>query len=71
MNDLNLIDPTVFQFNKTALANILLYVESKKSTSENSKILQNTVKYIIGTKRFDESHLHARFILYIYIERDR
>ena len=72
MNDLNLIDPTISQLNETALANILLYGDSKKSTSENREILQSTIKYIFATKRFDESlfsksHLHARFILYIYI----
>ena len=42
MNDLNLIDstiPTISQLNETALANILLYSDSKKSTPENSKIL--------------------------------
>ena len=55
MNDLHLIDPTISRLNKTALANILLYGDSKKSTSENSKILQSTIKYIIATKRFDES----------------
>ena len=55
MNDPNLIDPTISQLNETALANILLYGDSKKSTSENSKILQRTIKYIIATKRFDES----------------
>ena len=50
MNDPNLIDPTISQLNETALANILLYGDSKKSTSENSKILQSTIKYIITTK---------------------
>ena len=55
MNDLNLIDATISQLNETALANILLYSNSKKSTSENSKILQSTIKYTIVTKRFDES----------------
>ena len=30
MNDLNLIDPTISQLNETALANILLYGDSKK-----------------------------------------
>ena len=55
MNDLNLIDSTIFQLNETALANILLYCDSKKSTSENSKILQSAIKNIFATKRFDES----------------
>ena len=55
MNELNLIDHTISQLNETALADILLYGDSKKSTSENSKILQSTIKYIIVTKRFDES----------------
>ena len=55
MNDLNLIDPTISQLNETALANILLYGDSKKSTSENSKISQSTIRYIIATKRFDDS----------------
>ena len=55
MNDLNLIEPTISQLNETALANILLYGDSKKSTSENSKILQSTIRYIIATKRFDDA----------------
>ena len=55
INDLNLIDPTISQLNETALANIFSYVDSKKSTSENSKILQSTIRYIIATKRFDDS----------------
>ena len=55
MNDQNLIDPTISQLNETALANILLYGDSQKSTSENSNILQSTIKYIFATKRFDES----------------
>ena len=46
MNDHNRIDPTLSQLNEAALANILLYVDSKKSTSENSKILQSTIKCI-------------------------
>ena len=57
MNDLNLIDPTVSELNETALANILLYGDSRKSTSKNSKILQCTIKYIFTTKRSDESLL--------------
>ena len=44
VKDLNLIDPTIFQLNEVALGNILLYSRSKKSTSQNSKILQSTVK---------------------------
>ena len=55
MNDLNLIHPTISQLNVTAFANILLYDDSKKSTSENGNILQNTTKYIIATKRLNES----------------
>ena len=55
MNDLNLIDPTISQLNDTALANILLCSDSKKSTLENSKILQSTIRYIFATKRFDDS----------------
>ena len=55
MNDLNLSDPTISQLNESALANILLDDDSKKSASENSKILQGTIKYIFATKRFDES----------------
>ena len=55
MNDLNLIDSFISQLNETALANILLYGDSKKSTSENSKSLQSTIRYIIATKRFDDS----------------
>ena len=55
MNDLNLIDPTISQLNESALSNILLYGDSKKSASENSKILQSTIRHIFATKRFDES----------------
>ena len=55
MNDLDLIDPTISQLNETAFANILLYGDSKKSTSENSKILQSTIRYIFATKQFDGS----------------
>ena len=50
MNDLNLINPTISQLNETALANTLLYSDSKKSASENSEILQSTIRYIIATK---------------------
>ena len=57
MNDLNLIDPTVSELNETALANILLCGDSRKSTSKNSKILKCTSKYIFTTKRSDESLL--------------
>ena len=53
MNDLS--DPTISQLNETALANILLYGDSKKSTSDNSKILQKTIKYIFVIKQFVES----------------
>ena len=37
INNLNLIDPSISQLNETALANILLYGDFKKSTSQNSK----------------------------------
>ena len=43
MNGVNLFDPTNSQLNETALTNIHLYGDSKKSTSENSKILQSTI----------------------------
>ena len=46
VKDFNLIDPIISQLNEAALGNILLYGDSKKSTSQNSKILQSTVKYI-------------------------
>ena len=56
MNDLlYLIDPTISQLNKTALANILLYGDSKKSTSENSKNFAEYYQIYICKKRFDES----------------
>ena len=51
------------------------YFDSKKSTSENSKILQSTTKYIFATKWFDESHnhtsnghtyMHALYYIYVY-----
>ena len=47
--------PTISQVNETALANVLLYGDSKKSSSENSKILQSIIKYKFATKRFDVS----------------
>ena len=56
MNDLNLIDPTISRLNETALANILLCGDSKKSTLEKRKNLQRPIKYIIATKH-----------IYIYI----
>ena len=62
----NLIGPTISQLNESALANILLYDDSKKSASESSKILQSTIKYIFATKRLECSYLNARFILYLH-----
>ena len=47
MNDLILTDPSISKLNETALANVLLYSDSKKSTSQNS-----TIKYVFATKRF-------------------
>ena len=69
MNDFNLIDPTISRLNETALANILLYSDSKKSASENSKILQSTIKYIIATKRFDDhfSKRHTSILTACYM----
>ena len=55
MNDFNLIDPTISRSKQAALVNILLYRDSKKSTPENSKLFQSTIKYITTAKRFDES----------------
>ena len=55
INDLNLIDPSISQFNETTLANIQIYDDSKNSISQNSKILQGTIKYIFATKQFDKS----------------
>ena len=55
MNDLYLIGPSISRLNETALANILLYGDWTKSTSENSKILQSAINYIITIKHFDES----------------
>ena len=49
-NDLNLIDRTISQLNESALANILLYSDSKKITSQYSKLLLSSVKYISATK---------------------
>ena len=61
-----LIDPTISQINETALANILLYDDSNKITSENilyddsnkitsenSNILQSTIKYVIARIQSD------------------
>ena len=39
MSDLNLINPTISRLNKTALANILLYGESKKRLSTEIRYL--------------------------------
>ena len=55
MNDVNLIVPIISRLNETALRKILLYVDSKKTTLQNSKMLQSTIKYIYATKQFDES----------------
>ena len=73
MNDLNLIDPIISQLNETALANILLYGDSKKSTPENSKISQSTIRSIIATKRFDDSsfngqnYMHTLYYIYVCV----
>ena len=48
INDLVLTDPSKSKFNETALANVILYSDSKKTTSQNS-----TIKYVFTTKRFD------------------
>ena len=55
MNDLNLNNPSISHLNETAPTNILLHGDSKKSASENSKILQSAINYIYATKRFGES----------------
>ena len=55
MYGLNLVDPTISQLNETALANIPLYGDSKKITSENRKMLHSAIKYLIATKRSEES----------------
>ena len=52
---LNLNDPTISKLNETALADILLYGNSKKTTSQNSKTLRSTIKYIYETKRSEDS----------------
>ena len=72
INDLNLIDPTISQLNESALANILLYGDSKKSTSENSKIMQSSIKCIIAVLMNHSSKGHTYmhtlyYIIYIYI----
>ena len=54
MNNLYLIDRSISQLNETALANTLQYGDSKESISQNSKILQSTIKYVFVTKQFDE-----------------
>ena len=65
-----LIDPTISQINETALANILLYDDSNKITSENSNILQSTIKYVIARIQSDlmnhssEGHTYMHALLY-------
>ena len=54
MNDPNIIDPSVSQSNVTVAADIFLYSDSKKSTSQNRNILRSTIKYIFAIKLFDE-----------------
>ena len=70
-NGFDLLDPTNCQLNQTALANIIIYGDSKKGTSQNIKVLQRTIKYISATKPFDESlcqrsHLHVPSRLLIF-----
>ena len=68
--DFNLIDPTISQINETALANILLYDDSNKITSENSNILQSTIKYVIARIQSDlmnhssKGHTYMHALLY-------
>ena len=68
--DFNLIDPTISQINETALANILLYDDSNKITSENSNILQSTIKYVIARiqrhlmKNSSIGHTYMHALLY-------
>ena len=58
-NDLNVIDPTISQLNETSLSNIILYGDSKKSTSVNSKIFQSAIKYIFATKQQNNLMNHS------------
>ena len=55
MNDLNLIDPNLCELNETTSAIIFSLSDWKKSTSQNGKILQSSIKYIFAIKWFDES----------------
>ena len=65
MNDVNLIKPFIFQLNETALANIVLYGDSKKITSENSKMLMYMVLSICNGSHSIEVLNKKSFILHI------
>ena len=65
MNDPNLIDPTISQLNETALANIVLYGDSKKITSENSKMLMYMVLSICNGSHSIKVLNKKSFILHI------
>ena len=73
MNDLNLIDPTISQLNETALANILLYGDSRKSKSENSKIcrVQSNIYFqqnvLMNHSSKGHTYMHTYVCIYIYI----
>lgn len=64
MNDPNLTDATISQLNKTAIANVLPYSDSKKTTSQYSKILQCTIKLYV--KQNDLVNHSFKGFTYIY-----
>ena len=64
MNDPNLTDATISQSNKTAIANILPYSDSKKTASQYSKILQ--VLSNIHVKQNDLANHSTKGFTYMY-----
>ena len=62
MNDLSLIDPTISQLNETALANILLYGDSRKGLSQTSKKIYMQQSDLM--KHSSKGLKYAQFILY-------
>ena len=62
MNDLNLIDPTIYQLNETVLANILLYGDSKKSTPVLSDIYLQQNDLMTHSSK-SHNYMHALYYL--------
>ena len=67
MNYLDLTEPNIPQLNETPLANVHLYGDSKKSTSENSKIFQRTIKCknnLMNHSSYGHTYMHALYHIY-------